>query len=488
MMAFEAQVRCCICLDIYVDPVSIPCGHNFCLDCIEGYWDSKDKPKCPLCQHTFSSRPKLKVNTEFATIVDFFKKSMQAEPTAIPTEQEEADKALCDVCRGKKHAKPCSACQAKNEEGNVCKIHHRPLTLFCRKDQMLMCTQCSEEKHKHHNTILLDNEKRRLKSRLRETKTNIQEMIEVRETKMEEIQHSVEVSKTNTEKEVQKYAQICSVLIQAIQRQQTSLVQDLETKQREAETRSQQLLAQLQEEINQLQAKDAELQLLETNLSSTNILQLHQLLSELPPSREWSDVPVHSDQSLGTVRKAFSKLVEVCQELVNRLSAEDTAKMSQHAVNITLDPQTASGWLLVSSDGKKVGDKSDWDLGVASESINRKGTITVRPDKGFWAICRRKGGNLSACVSPYVNIDLQESPRKVGVFLDYELGSVSFFNSETKTHIYTYDGFTFTEPLYPYFNPCVQDNGKNVAPLVICSLDINAEQSVTIETGVQTLI
>lgn len=119
----------------------------------------------------------------------------------------------------------------------------------------------------------------------------------------------------------------------------------------------------------------------------------------------------------------------------------------------------------------QVGDKTDWDLGVARESINKKGPITLRPDSGYWAICRRKGGSLIACAGPSFNLQLQETPKTVGVFLDYEKGSVSFYNTEAKTHIYTYTGCSFTEPLYPYFNPCLHDNGKNTAPLIICPVE-----------------
>lgn len=72
----EEQFRCCICLDIYNDPVSIPCGHNFCLDCIEGFWDTKNTSECPLCKETFSRRPELRINHGFADIIEFFKRSV----------------------------------------------------------------------------------------------------------------------------------------------------------------------------------------------------------------------------------------------------------------------------------------------------------------------------------------------------------------------------------------------------------------------------
>ncbi|TNN53403.1 E3 ubiquitin/ISG15 ligase TRIM25 [Liparis tanakae] len=68
----EEQFMCCICLDIFRDPTSTPCGHNFCLDCIEGYWDTKRECECPLCKETFSVRPKLSINYGFAEIIDFY--------------------------------------------------------------------------------------------------------------------------------------------------------------------------------------------------------------------------------------------------------------------------------------------------------------------------------------------------------------------------------------------------------------------------------
>lgn len=69
-------------------------------------------------------------------------------------------------------------------------------------------------------------------------------------------------------------------------------------------------------------------------------------------------------------------------------------------------------------------------------------------------------------------LSLREKPQKVGVFVDYEEGLVSFFNVETKTHIYSYTGCTFTEKLHPYFGPCFNDGGKNSAPLIITPVNL----------------
>ena len=120
-----------------------------------------------------------------------------------------------------------------------------------------------------------------------------------------------------------------------------------------------------------------------------------------------------------------------------------------------------------------MGDKSEWDVGVARESINRKGSIRVRPDHGYWAICRRQGGAVTACSTPLTKPRLQATapPRRVCVFVDYEEGSVSFYDVDAHVHVHTFSGCRWTEPLYPYFNPCLHDNGMNTAPLVICPVE-----------------
>ncbi|XP_074518392.1 E3 ubiquitin-protein ligase TRIM21-like [Halichoeres trimaculatus] len=552
----EEQLRCCICLDTYTDPVSIPCGHNFCLDCIEGFWDTKDQSQCPLCKETFRKRPELRINRGFADIVEIFKRSV----TPMLNQEDESQNHIpnyshneevpCDICHGHKSTsvKSCLVCQAsfchahlmphlRDEalqrhrltdpatftSSHLCRKHNKPLTKFCRKDQTPVCEECSERDYKRHQVVEMEKASRRVKSHLKETKAEIHQMILTRLRKMEQITNSVDLSKKIKERETQRSAQVCLMLITAVQRHQADLMEELAKQQREAERRAEEQLVELEQEIRALQTRGGELQQLELTQSPLHLLQSFPSLSRLPSTREWSEVVVHSDNNMGTVSRAAYKLVDVCQELANKLTAEETDKMRQYAVDVTLDPETASGWLVLSPDRKKVssqkkkdpvtdspqrfdacvcvlgkqgfksgrrywevqvGDKTDWDLGVAKESINRKGAITVRPDSGYWAICRRKGGSLSACAGPSITLQLRETPQKVGVFLDYEAGSVSFYDADAKTHIYTYSGCSFTEPLYPYLNPCLHDNGRNVAPLILSPVEgqVREPQDITIET------
>lgn len=543
---FEEQFKCCICLDIYRDPVSIPCGHNFCFDCIEGYWETKGRSECPLCKETFSSRPELRVNLGFVHIIDYFRRSLSNggdESPDSPGSPElqhrgSSDEILCSVCRNPqlKAVKSCLVCQAsycdlhlaphsRDEalkrhrltdpatfpSSHLCRKHNKPLEMFCTKDQAPVCASCSKREHKHHEVVAIDSASRRVNVSMKETKTDIQKMIQARIRKVEEIQQSVDASKKQTEKEIQRSVQVCTMLMSELERQQAELVLELQRRQEEVERKAEELLNQLQAEMKDLQTRGSELLNLELTGNPLHLLQSFPSLAKLPSTREWTDVKVYSDNSLGSVRQAITKMMDVCQKMSDKMLEEEVDKLNQYALNVTLDPATASGWLEVSPDGKKVnlcgqkkkfpvtdnakrfdscvcvlgkeniksgrsywvvqvGDKTDWDLGLARETVNRKGSILVRPDCGFWAVCRRKAGNLSACTSPSQALFMKELPQKVGVFVDYEERLVSFYDAERKKHIYSFSECDFTGAVCPYFNPCVQDNGKT-PPLVICPIE-----------------
>ncbi|KAL0157544.1 hypothetical protein M9458_045620, partial [Cirrhinus mrigala] len=174
--------------------------------------------------------------------------------------------------------------------------------------------------------------------------------------------------------------------------------------------------------------------------------------------------------------------------------------------DVTLDPDTANPRLILSDDGKQVshGDimpevpknpkrfdvglcvlakqgfssgrfyyevqvkgKTQWDLGVARESINRKEKNKLTPVNGYWTVVLRNENQYTAGESPSVSLSLRVKPKKVGVFVDYEEGLVSFYDVGSRSHIYSFTGQTFTDKLYPYFSPGHNDEGKNSNPLII---------------------
>ncbi|XP_053485434.1 butyrophilin subfamily 1 member A1-like isoform X2 [Ictalurus furcatus] len=189
-----------------------------------------------------------------------------------------------------------------------------------------------------------------------------------------------------------------------------------------------------------------------------------------------------------------------------RVEDELLKKRKLFAVDVTLDPDTAYADLILSADGKQVtlGDteqnlpdtpqrftrypgvlgkqsfssgrlyyevqvrgKTKWTLGVARENINRKGIITPTPQKGFWTVGLRNENWYAAFAGPPVPLTLREKVEKVGVFVDYEEGLVSFYDVKASSHIYSFTAQSFTEKLYPYFSPDLDYGGNNSAPLII---------------------
>jgi len=125
----------------------------------------------------------------------------------------------------------------------------------------------------------------------------------------------------------------------------------------------------------------------------------------------------------------------------------------------------------------EVGNKTEWTVGVAKESINRKGEIYLNPGNGYWTMTLRGRNNYWAGEESWKRLDVSVKPRKIRVCLDYDGGKVSFYNSDNKSHIYTFTG-TFTEKLYPYFCPCTTDGGKNTKPLKICPRTVTIQEDV----------
>ncbi|KAL0970388.1 hypothetical protein UPYG_G00241290 [Umbra pygmaea] len=92
-----------------------------------------------------------------------------------------------------------------------------------------------------------------------------------------------------------------------------------------------------------------------------------------------------------------------------------------------------------------------WRVGLTTARAKRHGRIVMSPQTGYW-ILWRSTNNFYACTKPETALPLGLVARRIGIYLDYEEGQISFYNTENKSHIYTFTG-TFQEKLYPVFAP-----------------------------------
>lgn len=112
-----------------------------------------------------------------------------------------------------------------------------------------------------------------------------------------------------------------------------------------------------------------------------------------------------------------------------------------------------------------MGDKDDWYLGVARSSINRKGRISVSTTQGYWALAMKKGQGYRVSTSPPTLLALDAKPKRVGIYLDYEEGQVSFYDVRARSHIYTLKDM-FMEKVLPFFYLYCSD--KTSDTIAIC--------------------
>ncbi|KAM9428658.1 uncharacterized protein ACWYII_019617 isoform 1-T1 [Salvelinus alpinus] len=388
MASSEEQLQCSICLDVFAEPVTTPCGHNFCKACIGGYWDSTDVCKCPTCKNTFYKRPDLFFNTLISVKAAQFKKLAPVHVTPITPGQaqtttlDKSGEVPCDICTETKHMalKSCLVCltsycethlehhrivaslkkhklidPVENLEDRVCKKHERPLVLFCKREQACVCQFCTETDHKTHKTVPIEEEYGERKAQMGKSKGTFQKMIQERLKKVKEIEQAVELSKRDAEREIADSLQVFTALVRSIERNQAELIEVVEEKQKAAERQAERLIEELEQEITELKRRSTELEQLSDIKDHLHLLQSStSLYTTLPPTKNWSEISVHSDLCVGTVRRAVSQLEETLNKEMEMFPRIKLKRMQQCAVDVTLDPDTAFPYLILSGDQKEV--------------------------------------------------------------------------------------------------------------------------------------
>ncbi|KAL1005106.1 hypothetical protein UPYG_G00054580 [Umbra pygmaea] len=422
------SLSCSICLDLLKDPVTIPCGHSYCMDCIKGCFDQEDIKgiySCPQCRQTFIPRPVLNRSTILTELVENLKKTrLQAAPPdhyyAGPGDVE------CDFCTGRKlkAVKSCLVCLASYCETHlqphyespafkkhklvqastqlqqkICSHHDKLLEVYCRTDQQCICLLCTIDEHKGHDTV---------------------SAVVERTDKQRSAQAAVEDSE-----------RIFTELIRSIERRHSELKEKIRAQEKAEVSRAEGLLEKLEQEVSELRRRDVELEKLSHTEDHIQFLQSFQSLCVSPGSEVLPSITVYPHVSFDHVKKSVTEMKEQLLDLYKKEMDKISSKVTTVEIKQCVQPISREEFLTYSCQ------------------------LTLDPNTAYKKLCLSEGNRMvtwSNKVQSYPDHpDRFTSYPRVGVYLDHRAGTLSFYSvSDTMTLLHRVQT-TFTQPLYPGF-------------------------------------
>uniref|UniRef100_A0A673XJ89 Tripartite motif-containing protein 16-like n=1 Tax=Salmo trutta TaxID=8032 RepID=A0A673XJ89_SALTR len=398
----QDQFCCSVCLDLLKEPVTIPCGHNYCRICIEGCWDQdvlKGVYSCPQCRQTFTPRPNLRKNNMLAEVVEKLKKTgLQAAPPPALCYAGPGD-VVCDFCTGTRKQKALMSClpclasycdthlQSHYEspalkkhklvkaiaqlQEKICSHHDKLLEVYCRTDQQCICLMCTMDEHKGHDTVSAAAERTEKQRQLGMSQQKVQQRFQEREKKLKELQQAVESFKRSAQAAVEDSDQIFTELIRSIEGRSSEVKELIRAQEKAQVSQAEGLLEQLKQEIAELRKRSTELEQLSHTEDHIHFLQSYQSLSSISVSSDLPRIVVRPLQYFGDVSKTVSELREKLEdflkgewtkisttvnivEVVLPPDPKTRDQLLQYSCQLRLDPNTANTHLSLSEGNRKV--------------------------------------------------------------------------------------------------------------------------------------
>ncbi|XP_033830179.1 E3 ubiquitin-protein ligase TRIM39-like [Periophthalmus magnuspinnatus] len=437
----EEDLCCPICHDIYKDPVILNCTHNFCRACVESEWRTKPR-KCPLCS----------------------KRHSKELPPNIPLRNK---------------------CQVRLRQERVCKLHNEDLKLFCRDHLQPVCLVCRDSEQHNGHTIRPINEeapiiRKKLEDKLKPLKDKIQELSKSKQLFTESASH-IKSQVCLTETRIIKHFQR---LHQFLEKEERNRIQALREEEKQKTKRLEDKIAEIGKEIQalseiiasiekQLEVPDISILL---KYKATKKRVKHCPLMETP--KLGSGAVINQAKHLGNldfnIWNNMKNLVEFYPVILDPNTAHPELTLSEDLTSIRcvneqripdIPERFASYDRVLGSEGFSCGNhswevevsgKEYWSVGVVSESVQRKGKM----DAGNWEIYFINGKyKVVSRPDTFKQLDVQNLST-VRVNLDYDKGTISFYNADTNARLYKFT-CSFSERLFPTFLT------YNTAPLKI---------------------
>ncbi|KAJ8342515.1 hypothetical protein SKAU_G00324430 [Synaphobranchus kaupii] len=436
----QKELICPICLDFFDDPVILKCGHNFCRGCILMHWEEDGDDdvgyRCPECRQVFG---KISFTTNYLV------------------------KNLVDKLDGLEflrsgNGKPPAPAKPSKLDGK-CDKHGEELKLYCHTDSKPICVVCRESRsHRHHDVAPLPEVVEDLKGelRLRLIKLTWQKSV------CERVKATDEAAKTDAKRRKQdlkaKIENDIGALVQFLLDEKDDVMASLDAEEVATVAMIDENLKDVSKEMT---AVDKAITDIQNHLSGKTTFQaINQTVTspfQVCSSLQATNCPPNWEEFTGPLQLImWKKMMHVLHTVPANLALDmDTA---HHGLQISdFDTKFSSGQHYWEVD---VRDKGVWYLGVTTEYSNRKGYVNLSPSAGYWSLCLQDRLYANEEDARLSLADYWGSPR-MGVYLDYDRGRVSFYDAVTMKHVYTFDAY-FDEPVFPFFSPGKNDPGSRL--------------------------
>ncbi|NXM07643.1 TRI50 ligase, partial [Tyrannus savana] len=462
----EEQLLCPICLEVFREPLMLQCGHSFCQPCtlsLRGEGQEGQFP-CPVCRQPVPRGPPAP-NVTLARLIEVLRSRGEAEPTP-----------------------------------ESCPAHHNPLSLFCELDREVICGLCGTiGAHRQHRLTPVPAVHCRMKEELSVLLTNIQQC----QRNLEEQCSKLINNKSRVAAEVDVYKWVVRKEFQELHRyideEKATFLGSIEGKAAQLISSIEAQVKQTSDALQRLREMQSSLEALgnENQLDFVRVSLSHLSRSELPSLHPGDGTfsPVsfkpcfHQDDIKMTVWKRLHRRVLPAPEALKldpvtahpllELSKGDTVVQCGLSQRRDSNPKrfNSSNCILTSkgfSCGRHyweviVGTRNHWRLGVIRGTVSRKGKLSKCPESGVWLIGLKDGKVYEAFSSPRVPLPLTARPRRIGLFLHYERGQLSFYNADSPDElspIYTFQA-EFQGQLYPIVDLCWPERGSYSPPIIL---------------------
>ncbi|XP_035380327.1 E3 ubiquitin/ISG15 ligase TRIM25 isoform X2 [Electrophorus electricus] len=357
----QDQYSCSICLDLMTDPVTIPCGHSYCMTCIKDYWDKDDyrKNNCPQCRQRFLPRPALNKNTILAEIMEKLRKN-DFQVSSNATMLAELEYIECDFCTGKKvrAVNSCLECRASYCEMHLqphfdfpalkkhklvnatnmlsCPKHDKLLEVFCRTDQNCICMLCLMDDHKGHDTVSSATERDEKQIRLQADRIKLEEKRKGKEHELHDLQKDQKTRIDAAQQAVESTTKAFTATADLMKKKCSEIIEKIQAQEKADLDRLNGLQEQLELEIAILRGHEDDLDKL---LQTADNIHFLQNFEKMPTSSGAEDFPTHSLEpafSFGDIRNILSEFKDSLEVFCKKEVEKILEKVSNVATTASL--------------------------------------------------------------------------------------------------------------------------------------------------------